>query len=64
MLIAMCADTGMLIGFLFFLLLLGALIVTTFLVGLVAFARWADRRQKRMAAEDLAAAGVGSTLNL
>lgn len=63
MLIAMCADAGMLLGFLFFLLLVGALIVTPFIVGLVAFARWADRRQKRMAAEDLPAADVGSTLN-
>lgn len=52
MLLAMCMDGGMLIGLLFFLLIAGAVVMTPFILALVALSRWADARRRRVAAED------------
>jgi hypothetical protein len=51
MYLAMCADTSMLVGILFYVLLLGALVCAPFIFAFVALLRWADARQKRLAAE-------------
>ena len=51
MYLAMCADTGMLIGILLYALMLGALICAPFIFASVVFLKWADARQKRKAAE-------------
>ncbi|HEX8281887.1 MAG TPA: hypothetical protein VF588_00805 [Pyrinomonadaceae bacterium] len=53
MFLAVCFDASMLVGFLFFVLITGALILTSVIFGLTALARWADARQKRLAVEDL-----------
>ena len=50
MFLAMCADTGMLLGALFMLLALAFICCAPFVFGFVALVRWADARQKRMAA--------------
>lgn len=49
---AMCFDTSMLVGLLFFVLLTGAAAVTPFVFALVALVRWADARQRRLAANE------------
>ena len=49
--LAMCADTKMLVGILFFMLLLGALGCALFIFAFVALLKWADARQKGLAAE-------------
>lgn len=57
-LLAMCADTGMLIGALFFVLVVGAVCLTSFVFAAVAFSRWVERRRKRGEAGDPAGAGA------
>jgi hypothetical protein len=47
---AMCADTGMLVGFLIFLLVVGAVGATSFVVAVMAITKWVSARQKRLAA--------------
>ena len=51
MYLAMCMDGGMLLSFLLFLLILGVICGTPLVLALIAFVRWANARQKRMAAE-------------
>lgn len=58
MCLAFCFDTSMLVGALCFLLLLGAVCCTLLVLALVVFARWADARQKRLAAETSPAANA------
>ena len=50
MYLALCFDEGMLIRALFGLLILGVLCGTPIILGLLAFARWADARRERPAA--------------
>ena len=51
MYLAMCADTGMLVGILIFFLVVGAVCITPVILALAAFVKWADARQKRLAAD-------------
>ncbi len=51
MCLAVCFDTGIIIGVIFYVLLLGAVVLTPFVLAFVALVRWADARQRRMAAE-------------
>ena len=66
--LAMCLGPEALIFPLLLLLLLAAGGVTLFVFAFVAFVRWADARQKRLAAEDSLepplVANAGSMLNL
>ena len=48
----MCLDGEMLIYILISFLLLGVIVLTPIICVLVAFARWADARQKRLAASE------------
>ena len=52
-----CADTGMLIGLLLFLLLVGAVCAAPFIFAFIALLRWADARQKGPSEEPSPAAG-------
>jgi hypothetical protein len=61
MLLAMCFDGSMLISLLFFVVITGALVLTPVILGLVALSKWADARQKRMAAADVPADDAGWT---
>lgn len=47
---AMCLDGNIIFLALLWVVILGALCLAAVLIPLVAFARWADARQKRMAA--------------
>lgn len=52
MYLALCADTRMLVGVLLTLLALGAVGMAAIIFALVAIARWADRRQTRLAVNE------------
>lgn len=51
MYLAICFDTSMLIGMMVGLLVLGALGCAPLIYGVVALLKWAEARQKRLAAE-------------
>jgi hypothetical protein len=48
----MCLDGKMLIYILIYFLVMGAIILTPIICVLAAFVRWADARQKRLAARE------------
>jgi hypothetical protein len=48
---AMCFDTGMLVGLLLFVLIVGAAVSALFVSAVVTTLKWVNARQKRLAAE-------------
>jgi len=58
MLLAMCADTGMLLSALFFLMLAGILCCVPFVFTVILILKWVNARRERRAAEAALAANV------